>query len=120
MEKKNIVGDLPSTNRGRKKLAQELRKEAFNEAYPNEPIAKVQEDESEDILKPNQEETYKKESPKKGRGEDEEPKAVAATVTQVSSTATREKQKKVKKKKNGASTEQTSTTNEFTSFNCLK
>ena len=36
MDKKEIMGSMPSSNRGRKKLANSLRAETFNVAYPNE------------------------------------------------------------------------------------
>ena len=106
MDKKEIMNSMPSSKRGRKKLANSIRSETFSGAYPNEaakgPVTIAEND--------DEKETKKKEvkaSPPE------------STVKETKSTPAKKKAD-TPKKKSVKTAATMGTPKEFTSFNCLK
>lgn len=109
MDKKEIMNSMPSSKRGRKKLANSIRSETFSGAYPDEatkgPVPITENADGE--------ESYEKEEKKVKDSPSE------STAKETKSTSAKRKANTPKKKsvKTAATMD---TPKEFTSFNCLK
>ena len=115
MDKKEIMSSMPSSNRGRKRLANILRGETFSDAYPNESTTDTQPDtspltETEQSIPIDDSENSKETSLQTENRE---------TADELKITSTQKKQSTANRKKKKTS-ETVDSPREFTSFNCLK
>ena len=115
MEKKNIVSDLPSTSRGRKKLANTLLKESYSEAYPDQTVSRNTAETTDDpknVAAVDEEPAIQQE-------EQEEIKQQALIKSEKADGPTSSKKKKAKVKDSPPQTSEGNQPKKFTTFNCL-
>ena len=116
-KKQNVVGELPSVGRGRKKLAKNMLKESFEEAYPQETTETMSADEKSETAEKQEVENPDKEvvSSKESSVSKKPPEKQTQGKKRNQSTVSRKAKKQEQEQSNTESSP-----NEFTTLNCLK